>query len=74
MMIAELTEQELKSNLIKQLDSLTKKQLVVAHQLISQLLLDEVIADVTHDWETGKVNHEMIQQAIKQHRARHPYR
>lgn len=73
MLTAELTEKELKSQLIKELDKLDRKKLLTAHQFISRLIAEELIDAVTHDWETGKVNQAAINKAIDEHRANNAY-
>lgn len=73
MLMSELTEKELKSQLIRELDKLNREQLLVAHQYISRIIAEELIGAVTHDWETGKVDRTAIQKAIEEHRAKNPY-
>lgn len=73
MLIAELTEIELKSQLAKELDKLNKAQLLAAHQFIARIIAEELSDAVTQDWERGIVNRAAIQKAIDEYRAKHPY-
>ena len=73
MLTSELTEKELRSQLFKELDKLSKEQLLIAHQFLSRLIAEELIDAVTQDWDHGKINRLAIQQAIAEHRARSPY-
>jgi len=73
MLAPELTEKDLKSQLVKELDRLNREQLLIAHQFVSRLFAEELINNVTQDWETGKVNRAAIQKALDQYRARHSY-
>ncbi len=74
MEVADLTEQELKSNLIKQLDNMNKGQLVAMHQAAAKLLADELMESFSKEWTEGKITREKIQAAIEEHRRRHPYK
>jgi hypothetical protein len=73
MLTAELTEKELKSQLIKELDKLDRERLLIVLQFTSRLIAEELIDSVTHDWEMGKINRAAIKKAVDEHRARNPY-
>jgi cell division FtsZ-interacting protein ZapD len=68
MLISEWSETELKSQLIKELDKMNREQLLLAHQVISGLIAEELIDAVTHDWENGKTNRAAIQKAVSEYR------
>lgn len=63
MLTAELTEKELKSQLIKELDKLDRERLLILLQFTSRLMAEELIDAVTHDWESGKVNRAAIKKS-----------
>lgn len=70
MLIAEWSETELKSQLVKELDKLNREQLLFAHQVISSIIAEDLIDAVTRDWENGKTNRASIQQAVSEYRNR----
>lgn len=74
MLTTELTEKELKSQLIQELDKLNKEQLLLTHQFLSRIIAEELIDAVTQHWESGKINRLAIQKAIDEYRARNPYK
>jgi len=73
MSVLELMETDLKSQLVKELDKLSREQLLLTHQFVSRIIAESLINAVTHDWETGRVNRAAIQKVIDGHRAKHPY-
>ena len=73
MSVLELTETDLKSQLVKELDKLNKEQLMLTHQFVSRIIAESLISAVTNDWEAGKINRAAIEKAIDEHRAKHPY-
>lgn len=74
MSVLELTETDLKSQLVKELDKLNREQLLLTHQFVSRIIAENLIDAVTNDWETGRISRSAIQKAIDAHRAKHPYR
>jgi len=73
MLSSKLSEEDLKSQLIEEINKLGRDQLVVLHQFISRLVAEDLINSVSKDWENGQVNRESIQKAIEEHRKLHPY-
>jgi hypothetical protein len=73
MSVFELTETDLKSQLVKELDKLNREQLLLTHQFVSRIIAESLVDAVTDDWEAGKINRAAIQKAIDEHRATHPY-
>lgn len=73
MLTSELTEKELKSQLIKELDKLDRERLLIVLQFTSRLIAEELVNAVTHDWELGKVNRAAIKKALDEHRTKNPY-
>ncbi len=73
MSVLELTETDLKSQLVKELDKLNREQLMLTHQFVSRIIAESLINAVTNDWEAGRVNRAAIQKVIDDHRAKHPY-
>ena len=73
MSVLELTEQDLKSQLVQELDKFDREQLLMIHQFVSRLIAESLISDLTSAWEVGTVNRTAIQKAIRDHRAKHPY-
>ncbi len=74
MISQEYSEQEIRTQLVQELNKLNEEKLIILRQFISRLIADDLIESVTTDWETGRVNHEAIQRSIEEHRAQHPYR
>ncbi len=73
MSVLELTEKDLKSRLMNELDRLNREQLLLIHQFVSRIIAENLINAVTGDWEAGTINRATIQKAIHEHRAKHPY-
>ncbi|MGH7456972.1 MAG: hypothetical protein ACRENG_36815 [bacterium] len=73
MSVLELTEQDLKTQLVQELDKFDREQLLMIHQFVSRLIAESLIKDVTKDWETGTIGRAAIQKAIRDHRAKQPY-
>ena len=73
MSVLELTETDLKSQLVNKLGKLNREQLLLTHQFVSRMIAESLINSVTNDWEVGSVNRAAIQEAIAAHRAKHPY-
>jgi len=73
MLSSKLTEEDLKSQLIEEINKLGRNQLVMLHQFIARLVAEDLIDAVSKDWESGQVNRESIQKAIEEHRKLHPY-
>ena len=70
MLIAEWSETELKSQLVKELDKLNREQLLLAHQVISSIIAEDLVDAVTRDWENGKTSRAAIQKAVSEYRNR----
>lgn len=73
MSVLELTEKDLKSQLVSELDRLNKEQLLLIHQFVSRIIAENLIDAVTNDWDAGTVNRVAIQKALHEHRLKHPY-
>ena len=73
MLSSKLSEQDLKSQLIEEINKLGRDQLVILHQFISRLAAEDLIDSISKDWESGRINRESIQKAIEEHRKLHPY-
>jgi len=74
MLSSKLSEEDLKSQLIEEINKLGRDQLVMLHQFIAHLVAEDLIDAVSKDWESGQVNRESIQKAIEEHRKLHPYK
>jgi len=73
MLTPAITKQELKTQLVKNLDKFDEEKLLLIHQFVSTLIAEELIDSVTEDWESAKVNREAVQKAIQEHRKTYPY-
>lgn len=73
MSVLELTETDLKSQLVNKLGKLNREQLLHTHQFVFRIIAESLISAVTNDWETGRVNRAAIQKVIDDHRAKNPY-
>jgi hypothetical protein len=73
MSVLELTEKDLKSQLVNKLDKLNREQLLLIHQLLSRIIAENLVDSVTNDWETGAINRAAIQKAVREHRSKRPY-
>jgi len=74
MLEVEMTEEALKSNLMKQLDEMNKEQLVAMHQAAAKLLANELMQSFSKEWAEGRISREKIQAAIEEHRKQYPYK
>ncbi len=73
MLSSKISEKTLRKNLIEEINKLDQEKLVMLHQFLAQLVGEELISEVTKDWEIGNVTQESIQAAIEEHRKLHPY-
>lgn len=71
-------EQSLRKTLHEKIEQLSQPELRLLNKVLMQLELDRMMAELDEafeqDWKEGKLTKEKIQQAIAEHRARHPYR
>jgi len=69
MLSKENTVQELKNQLHKQVESLKKEQLVEVYKFISKMIGRKLMEEM----DAENLSRVQIQEAIKQHRRKHPY-
>ena len=74
MLTTNLTEEELKSQLVSEIEKLDKGKLLQVYQFIAQSFGKELIDMVAEFERNQKVNPKSIDFIIKEHRKRHPYR
>ena len=69
---------ELRPLLHKKLDEIPDAELEATHKALLQLELDRLVAEMgaqaQADWDAGKYSPELVEAAIREHRAKHPYR
>ena len=69
---------ELRPLLHAEIDRLPDEQLAAAHRVLQEMeiqrLMDELGAATEEAWASGQMTEEKIAEAIREHRARHPYR
>lgn len=73
MLMSNVDEKILRKQLIDEIKKLDHEKLMIVHQFLAQLIGDELVDEITKDWESGKVNRKMIKKAIDEHRKLHPY-
>ena len=60
------------------IDRIPDEHLAAVHRLLLeseiQRLMDELGAGMDEDWASGRITKESIDEAIKEHRRKHPYR
>ena len=74
----DLDPKELRPLLHAEIDKLRDEDLALAHRALLEIelrrLADKLGADFDEDWASGKLTKENIQEAIIEHRRKHPYR
>lgn len=69
---------ELRPLLHRKLDAASDEEVAAVHRLLLEMearrLADELGAEFDDDWATGKLTHENIEEALVEHRRKHPYR
>lgn len=62
----------------EKIDQLTDVELAVVHKQLLMLELkrelDAIGEDMAKDWQEGRITREIVDRAILEHRAAHPYR
>ena len=74
MLTTNLTEEELKSQLVAEIEKLDKGKLLQVYQFIAQSFGKELIDMVAEFERNQEVNPKSIDFIIKEHRKRYPYR
>ena len=74
----DLDPKKLRPLLHAEIDKLRDEDLALAHRALLEIelrpLADKLGADFDEDWASGKLTKESIQEAILEHRRKHPYR
>jgi hypothetical protein len=69
---------DLRPLLHEQIDRLTDEEMDAVRRALLKLEtkreLDELRKSMEADWQAGKITEEKIEEAVREHRARHPYR
>ena len=69
---------ELRPLLRDRIDQCSPEELEAVRQALlkfeAERLIAEVGAEFAEDWRTGRITEEKTAEAIREHRARHPYR
>ena len=75
--LATTDPKELRSILRERLEHCTEEELEAVRKALLQLeinrLVDEMGAEARADWDAGKYAPELVEAAIREHRAKHPY-
>ena len=75
---ADLDPKELRPLLHAEIDKLRDEDLALVHRAVLEIelrrLADKLGTDFDEDWASGKLTKENIQEAILEHRRKHPYR
>lgn len=76
--LATADRQQLRALLHKQLDHCSDAELEAVRKALLQLEAERLLADIgaaaQADWDAGKYDPALVEGAIREHRARHPYR
>ena len=74
----EMDPKELRPLLHAEIDKLKDEDLALVHRAMLEIelrrLVDKLGAGFDEDWASGKLTKENIQEAILEHRRKHPYR
>jgi hypothetical protein len=74
MLDVNVSEQELRHELIDKIKNLDQKHLLKLYQFVAQSYAQDLVNMVADAENAGEVNNEPIEKLIKQHRNRNPYR
>ena len=76
--LADVDAKDLRPLVHEQIDRLTDAELETIRRQLMEMearrLADELGREFAEDWRTGKISEEKIGEAVREHRARHPYR
>ena len=76
--LATTDPKELRPLLHERIDQLTDGELESVRKALLKVELDRLVEEMGRntqaDWEAGKLAPELIEAAIREHRAKHPYR
>ena len=76
--LATTDPKELRPLLRERIDHATDAELEAVRKALLKLELDRIVEemgrDAQADWEAGKHAPELVEAAIREHRAKHPYR
>ena len=76
--LADVDPKDLRPLLHEQIDRLTEEEMDAVRRALLKLeakrRLDGLRAEIEEDWESGRITEAKIDQAIRHHRAQHPYR
>lgn len=74
MLMTGIDEKQLRENLIDKIKQLDKNRLLELYQIIAKSFADDLIEMVADAEKSGNVNNTPIDELIKDHRKRNPYR
>ena len=76
--LATTDPKELRPLLHERIDQCSPEELEAVRQALlkfeAERLIAEVGAEFAEDWSTGRITEEKLAEAVREHRARHPYR
>ena len=76
--LSDIDPKDLRPLLHAEIDKLRDEDLALVHRAMLEIelrrLADKLGADFDEDWASGRLTKENIQEAILEHRRKHPYR
>ena len=76
--LTDIDPKELRPLLHAEIDRLKDEDLPVAHRALLEIearrLFDKLGEDAAEDWASGRLTEENINEAVLEHRRKHPYR
>jgi hypothetical protein len=65
MSTSNVSKQDMKQQIIKNLDNFDEEKLISIHQFIARLVGNDLINSLSQDWENGSVNENAVRDAIE---------